>query len=312
MVPDPGPGHALVVREGLPALPGVPGPRSGLPGRDAPRPARRTSPPVARRLARRRRSTGARDRRPHDPHHDRLRGDVRAVLLPGADRGAPVGAARLPRAVAPAGGGGRGRWHVRRTGARLQRGPRRGGRLPRLPAAVRHAGVAARSAASVPAGARAADRGVPAHLRPVHGPRVRALGLAGDQLVHALAAGRARQPGSSAAATRRSLRTHTDPRAQRRARLDHDPGRGRHRGPAVPAVEADPRREQLPRDGRRRHRRLRRADPAPLRPHAGALAARTGAHAGCRRCGRSGRSRGSCATYRRGGVPARPTGAGSR
>ena len=42
----------------------------------------------------------------------------------------------------------------------------------------------------------------PPHLRPVHGPRVRPLGLAGAQLVHPLAEGRRRQPRASAATPR--------------------------------------------------------------------------------------------------------------
>ena len=80
--------------------------------------------------------------------------------------------------------------------------------------------------------------------------------------------------------------------AQRRAGLDHHRGRGRPDRAAVPGRPARRRAQQLPRDRRRRHRRLRAADRALVRrvargadPGAAAALRRTGRS----RCGRWGR-----------------------
>ena len=94
VVPDPGAGHALVVRQGVPALAGVPRARAGLRARDAARAPRRTPAPVARRLARRRRPAdeghGRTPRRWPRPRSARRT----ARTLPRAHRRAPVRAAR--------------------------------------------------------------------------------------------------------------------------------------------------------------------------------------------------------------------------
>ncbi len=56
-----------------------------------------------------------------------------------------------------------------------------------------------------------------------------------------------------------------DPDPVRRARLDHDAGRGRPGRGELPAVASGDHRQQLPRDGGGRHGRLRQLDPAPFR-----------------------------------------------
>ena len=102
---------------------------------------------MARAGLRRGRSTDGRHRRRSGPGRGRVRRDLHAGLLPRADRRPAVRAGRRPRTAAAAGGGGDRRRHRRRPGGRLQRGPGRGGGLPRLPAALRHDGAAGASAA---------------------------------------------------------------------------------------------------------------------------------------------------------------------
>ena len=126
VVPDPGPGDAELVPQGLPAVHRLPPRRRGL-RRGDPARARAGAPtPLARRLARRRRPPDAGDGQRAEPRHGGLRRDVRPVHLPRADGRPPVRAARRPRPAAAPRRAGHRRRHERRSGARLQRGARRG------------------------------------------------------------------------------------------------------------------------------------------------------------------------------------------
>ena len=98
------------------------------------------------------------------------------------------GLRRRPRAAAAAGGRGHRRRHRRRAGGRLQRGPGRRRRLPRLPAALRHdraAGRGPRAAVRRRARPRAGTGPAPTGRSRVH--EYAALRLADARLVHPLA-----------------------------------------------------------------------------------------------------------------------------
>ena len=100
------------------------------------------------------------------------------------------------------------RRHLRGARQRVQRGPRRRGRLPRLPAALQHEGAARRRArAAARPSHRRADPHEPPHLQPVHRPRVRRLRLAVPRLVHPLAGGARGQPGGADPSDRAATRT---------------------------------------------------------------------------------------------------------
>ena len=197
LVSHPGPGHARRVRQGLPPVGGVPVRRAGFV------PTLRTvlhgcgnGPGGGRRRRRGHPCRGDGGRR--GPDQRRVRGDVRTGVLPRATAALRSGLrgdrAPLLRLVAEAVGGSSNAGPVRAYSEGLDAAVACHD-YPQLYDMTSPPG-AARERQLDRADQRAGSH-APAHLRPVHRPRVRRLRLAGARLVHPLAGRGSGQPGGA-------------------------------------------------------------------------------------------------------------------
>ena len=209
-------GGTPVLPPRLPAVPGLPERRPTVQRRHQAGARQGARPAMAWPVARRRRPADAGAGQPLHAGGRRVLRGVHAGVLPRADRCPALRAARRPRPPAPPGRRGDGRRHRLRALAVLQRRARGGGVLPRLPVRLRHDQAAREGTrARVQARAAPADAHPPAFVRPVHGPRVRALQLAGARLVHALADRAREQPGRPGAPSGRRLSRRARARSER-------------------------------------------------------------------------------------------------